>query len=115
MTITTANINQSIIIFPWLFISSALLAKWRGPWILLYGLIDFGLAITVAIGVGMQAEFLPATFKGCDGNKADNWQRVHGHNSFFAAVANLYGDDKQTPKGICRSFLSDWTVAVAVL
>lgn len=100
-------------IFPWLFISGATLIYIRGPRILFIAFIDFGLAIIVAVGLGMQGVYLPATEKGCSLPKAEAWQIAPGQKSFFVLAAEL-GSYKNASEA-CKSFVSNWTLGVSCI
>ncbi|KAF2107579.1 hypothetical protein BDV96DRAFT_589010 [Lophiotrema nucula] len=100
-------------IFPWIFISSVLLIYLKGPWLFLVGIVDLGLAVTTAIGAGMEAKYLPASYDGCKPAKAEAWQ-VHGdYKSFFVQAAELQG--KKSPQGACKDFVTAWTLAAGVV
>ncbi|KAF2263870.1 hypothetical protein CC78DRAFT_262477 [Lojkania enalia] len=101
----------SMSMFPWLFISCFLLSMWRGPWILLYGLVDLGLAVTIAVGVGMEARYLPASARGC--NNAVDWQTDGTYKSFFLQAAEV--ESKKSARGHCKNFVTVWSLATSVL
>ncbi|KAF2181723.1 hypothetical protein K469DRAFT_256094 [Zopfia rhizophila CBS 207.26] len=103
---------QGMSIFAWLFISFGLLFRFKRAWMLLFGIIDLGLILTVAVGAGFQGNYLPATLKGC--RNADRWQTQGNTPSFFSRAADLKGG-KSTPGRVCREFVTNWGIAVSVI
>ncbi|KAF2865047.1 hypothetical protein BDV95DRAFT_266329 [Massariosphaeria phaeospora] len=97
-------------IFPWLLISILLVFRWPGSRILLYGLIDLGLAILLAIGIGIQAAYLPADPDSC--SNAAEWQIVGDGQSLFTVAAEVAGGSATFR---CKQFVSAWVVAVCAL
>lgn len=103
-------------LFPWVFISAALTYYARGFWILIIGILDLGLALLIAIAAGMQGQYLPATMKGCNGDKPVKWQITGDEDSFFVLVANLDTPGKDaSPQKACKSFVAAWEMMVACL
>lgn len=101
-------------IFPWVFLSTLLLRGWYRSWTLLYGVINLSLAITVAIGISMEAQFLPATSDGCKWGRSVDWQAVPGHPSFFTLVAALDRNDESESEAVCKGLVGGWTIAAIV-
>ncbi|KAF2446338.1 hypothetical protein P171DRAFT_430502 [Karstenula rhodostoma CBS 690.94] len=104
-----------VILFPWVFLATLLLKKWYGSWTLLYGIANLALAITITMGVSMQAQFLPASLNGCKGGKAMNWQVVDGYPSMFTLAADLDRNNVDKAEAICKNMVAGWTVATAVV
>jgi hypothetical protein len=77
------------------------------------GLVDLGLSITLAIGLGMQAVYLPATVSGCSPEKAEAWQVINPYESFFVQAQTL--GYASTASSACNRFVISWDLAVAVL
>jgi hypothetical protein len=100
-------------IFPWLFVSCLLIYFAKRHWILLIGLIDLGLGITVAVGLAMQAEYLPAADKECTLAKAEAWQVVGNYDSFFVLTSKL-GKGKNA-SAACKYYTHAWGLAIATL
>ncbi|KAF2715234.1 hypothetical protein K504DRAFT_446118 [Pleomassaria siparia CBS 279.74] len=95
-------------ILAWLFVSVFFLLwkwkQWTDPWILAAGLIDLGLALILGIGVGMKANYLPGSSRGC--SNAQTWQVVGDDKSFFAVLADVKkSKDAQTE---CRWLVDVW-------
>jgi hypothetical protein len=103
---------QCIVLFPWVFIATGLLSKWYGTWTPLYGIVNLGLAITIAMGISMQAQFLPASSSSCKWGKAVDWQVVDGYPSFFTLTAKLDTGDENKAEAICKNMVSGWMLAV---
>ncbi|KAF2474143.1 uncharacterized protein BDR25DRAFT_119377 [Lindgomyces ingoldianus] len=99
-------------LFPWLFISSGLIFFQRRSWLFVYGLVDFGLALTIIIGVAWQDKYLPGSTKSCGSGMAERWQRSSGHLSLFSQAAAY--NNKDTALGKCKDFVSSWELAVCV-
>jgi hypothetical protein len=100
-----------ITLFPWLFVSSGLIYFSKGAVLFAIGLADLCLAIMTAIGVSLQAQYLPATVKGC--SKADVWQVKSTERSFFVLAQEL--SNRKRPYDSCKTFVSDWQLAFAAL
>src|SRR3954453_19138318 len=98
-------------LFPWLFISTLLIYKIRGAWFLLLAVIDLALATTVAVGVGLQANYLPATESGCSGSRAATWQVLDNNKSFFVLAQEI--SNRKSPSDSCKDFVSDWQLATS--
>ncbi|KAF2798360.1 hypothetical protein K505DRAFT_414386 [Melanomma pulvis-pyrius CBS 109.77] len=102
-------------IFTWLFISSTLLIfhwkAWKSPYILLMGLIDLGLAVTLGTGIVLQAAYLPSTSSGC--SNANTWQIVGMNKSFFSVIAD--SSPPSSAENKCQWFVSAWSEAVVSL
>ncbi|KAK7190155.1 hypothetical protein PSPO01_03876 [Paraphaeosphaeria sporulosa] len=103
------------VLFPWVFLATLLLKKWYGTWTLPYGIINSGLAITIAIGISMQTQFLPASSSGCKDGKAMNWQVVDGYDSMFTLAAKLDRNDANKAEAICKNMVAGWTVGGTVV
>ncbi|KAL5414534.1 hypothetical protein PMIN04_008993 [Paraphaeosphaeria minitans] len=103
-----------VVLFPWLFVATLLLKKWYGTWTLLYGIVNLALAITIAMAITMQAQFLPASSNGCKDGKAMNCQVVGGHDSLFTLAAKLDRNDANKAEAICKNMVAGWTVASTV-
>ncbi|ORY09935.1 hypothetical protein BCR34DRAFT_602525 [Clohesyomyces aquaticus] len=99
-----------VILFPWLFISCALMFKFRGSWLLLYGMIDLSLTMVIIVGLAFQDRYLPASTKAC--RKAEEWKVNGDHMSFFSQAAAH--NTKDTAAGKCKSFVSTWELGLCV-
>lgn len=105
--------TQFVTTFPWLLISFCLLVHATGSFLLAIGLIDLALALTAAVGIGMQAQYLPGTRGGCSDSKARAWQVNGDHKSFFVVASEL--GHRKTPSASCKAFVEVWQLAAACL
>ncbi|PSN59816.1 hypothetical protein BS50DRAFT_219584 [Corynespora cassiicola Philippines] len=71
----------------WLFPGVVLVWKRRGCWLLLWGLIDFGILVALGIAISMQRNFLPASLDQCKNGKATKWQVTDNDSSLFTKYA----------------------------
>ncbi|KAF2738650.1 hypothetical protein EJ04DRAFT_41942 [Polyplosphaeria fusca] len=99
-------------LFPWLFISCALVLVWKGPWLFLYGVVDLGLLVTICIGLSMEGNYLPSSVKSCSTSKVTTWQVVDNHPSFFVQAASY--DPNPNPQQKCKTFVTTWSLGVVV-
>jgi hypothetical protein len=66
----------------------------------------------MTVGTGMQGKYLPDMLISC--KKASTWQIDPDHPGFFVLAASLKGG-KTDARGICRSFVNVWTLAIVVM
>ncbi|KAF1974530.1 hypothetical protein BU23DRAFT_636112 [Bimuria novae-zelandiae CBS 107.79] len=104
-----------VVIFPWVFVSFALLHKYYKEWTLGYGIINLGLAVSLTMGLTLQARFLPASTDGCTGSKPFEWQVLEGNQSFFERAARLDKGTKDKTESVCKDMVNDWLTACAVV
>ncbi|KAH7122625.1 hypothetical protein B0J11DRAFT_531944 [Dendryphion nanum] len=100
-------------LFPWLFISAGLLHYARGFWVLLIALCDLCLSVMIAIAVGLQAEYLPATKGRCDNGNSETWQVTGQDKSFFVLLHDL--NFRNSPVAACKQVVVNWQTVVACL
>jgi len=106
--------SQFVLIAPWALISVLLVWRLRGRWLLLWGLLDLGLAVFACYGVSLQNLFLPNYGLACSVDKAVNWQVVDGHPSLFKMISLLEGETKD-PKRVCKELVSYYELGVACM
>ncbi|KAF2203710.1 hypothetical protein GQ43DRAFT_478816 [Delitschia confertaspora ATCC 74209] len=94
--------------FVWTFVSFGALFKWKGGWILIHGIIDFSLGITLSVGAGLQASYLPSGISKC--KASEQWLVDGDYPSFFQRFTTLNND--VSSDGVCRYFVIEWGLLI---
>ncbi|KAF2659022.1 hypothetical protein K491DRAFT_775905 [Lophiostoma macrostomum CBS 122681] len=99
-----------VTIFPWSLISAVLVHCLQGVWILTVGIIDLGLAVTLATSLGMQGDYLPGRMSRCA--NAGDW-KIDNQPGLFSRLAPLGG--YVDANDACVNFVYAWELAGATL
>ncbi|KAF1999891.1 hypothetical protein P154DRAFT_535133 [Amniculicola lignicola CBS 123094] len=80
----------------------------------LFGLVDFVVAVLLGITTSYQTPWVPHSIDACRNGGAHDWQRPDGANeSFFDAAARLNATRTSSFK-MCQSFVEEWQYGIAL-
>src|SRR5215471_16476884 len=81
------------------------------PLLLLFGLVDAGIAIGLAVASGLQSSYVPHSKVRC--RQAATFQAPAGVPNFYSAAAAVNGT--QSAEDVCKEYVDEWTFGVALV
>ena len=81
-----------------------------GLGLVMMGLIDLVIAITILCAVIFQGTYLPHNKSDC--RYADTWKSANGTSNFFQVASTLSHD---TPGDVCRKYVTNWILGVVIM
>ncbi|KAK3897750.1 hypothetical protein C8A05DRAFT_38676 [Staphylotrichum tortipilum] len=105
--------NWGIFAFAWNFVMFVGCAGFFAWGLVLLGLIDSMIAITLAISVAKQAQFLPTKYSSC--GDAMDWRNGTDGRNFFLAVNSTTFKDFGGPNDLCHNMVETWAVTISVV
>ena len=99
--------------FAWnfiMFMGCAACVSWL---LVLLGVMDSMIAITLAVSAGKQARFLPTTYGACGG--ATDWRNGTDGRNFFLAVNETTFKTYGGPNDLCHNMVKTWAITISVV
>jgi len=113
MIIVADTNRQGIFAFAWNFIMFVGCAACHSWLLVLLGLIDSTIAITLAVGAAKQVQFLPTKYGSC--GDAMNWRNGTDGRNFFLAVNETTFKTYGGPNDLCNNMVKTWAITISVV
>lgn len=108
------NTTQGRFAFYWSFAAWLPSVFVPPPVNIIFGIIDFVIAIFISIATHHQTGHVPHDIKHCKGSGAHSFQLPPGANeSFFEAAARLNAT-ATNPFHMCKSFVQEWRYGIVI-
>ncbi|KAF7555457.1 hypothetical protein G7Z17_g2107 [Cylindrodendrum hubeiense] len=105
--------QAGIATFVWNFVVFIASVPASGIFLVMIGLVDFGLTTALIYGVVMQAKFIPGSHMGC--KNAIDWRNGTDGENFFLVASESNEFSYSGPKKACDAFVHNWAITIGCM